>query len=226
MSTIKTYINDGVDKGDGLGVSPTTMAAGASWEIALEEDKTLRKEFRRLETEGKPSLVGIQIKNASSTPLRIKVDGSSLAEIYIAKKQSEALIVENVQYIQVCNCGAGTVAASEVIVTVTTGASRVSGAAGLGDIFVTEDFGGKVFSVQVTTTVDTAFAAMATEKKLRDVVIVCSGYACTVGSATVQLLPLAVGDTLGFSWINLSTLYFKNKTVAEDTILTIVGVEQ
>lgn len=224
MAIIKTYVNDGVNKGDGLGASPTTIATTDSWEIALEEDRSLRTEFRRLEAEKGQSLVGIQVKNGSNYPIRVRVDGSALSEIYIAKKQSEAVIVENARYIQIYNAGNGTITASTIVVTVTTGASRVSGAAGLGDIYVTEDFTGTAYEEQITATNDNAFRIITTSTKLRDVVIYVSGNNALVGDSANQRLPLNVGETLGISWLDLSTIYFKNATAGNNTTITVLGV--
>lgn len=225
MAIIKTYVNDGVDRGDGLGASPSTIATAVSWDIALEEDRTLRTEFRRLEAEAEgKSLIGVQVKNGSNYPIRVRVDGSTLSEIYIAKKQSEAVIVQNARYIQIYNAGAGTIAASTIVVTVTTGASRVSGAAGLGDIYVTEDFTGTAYEDQVTAAADTAFRLVTSETKIRDVIVYVSGNNALVGDADNQRMPLNVGESLGISWIDLSTLYFKNATGGNNTTITVLGV--
>lgn len=225
MAIIKTYVNDGVDRGDGLGASPSTIASTVSWDIALEEDRSLRTEFRRLEAEGEgKSLIGVQVKNGSNYPIRVRVDGSTLSEIYIAKKQSEAVIVQNARYIQIYNAGAGTIAASTIVVTVTTGASRVSGAAGLGDIYVTEDFTGTAYEDQVTAAADTAFRLATSETKIRDVIIYVSGNNALVGDADNQRMPLNVGESMGISWIDLSTLYFKNATAGNNTTITVLGV--
>jgi hypothetical protein len=225
MAIIKTYVNDGVDRGDGLGASPSTIATAVSWDIALEEDRTLRTEFRRLEAEANgKSLIGVQVKNGSNYPIRVRVDGSTLSEIYIAKKQSEAVIVQNARYIQIYNAGAGTIAASTIVVTVTTGASRVSGAAGLGDIYVTEDFTGTAYEDQVTAADDNAFRLVTSETKIRDVIVYVSGNNALVGDADNQRMPLNVGESLGISWIDLSTLYFKNATGGNNTTITVLGV--
>lgn len=225
MAIIKTYVNDGVDRGDGLGASPSTIATAVSWDIALEEDRTLRTEFRRLEAEGEgKSLIGVQVKNGSNYPIRVRVDGSTLSEIYIAKKQSEAVIVQNARYVQIYNAGAGTIAASTIVVTVTTGASRVSGAAGLGDIYVTEDFTGTAYEDQVTAASDDAFRLVTSETKIRDVIVHVSGNDALVGDADNQRMPLNVGENLGISWIDLSTLYFKNATDGNNTTITVLGV--
>lgn len=225
MAIIKTYVNDGVDRGDGLGASPSTIATTVSWDIALEEDRSLRTEFRRLEAEAEgKSLIGVQVKNGSNYPIRVRVDGSTLSEIYIAKKQSEAVIVQNARYIQIYNAGAGTIAASTIVVTVTTGASRVSGAAGLGDIYVTEDFTGTAYEDQVTAAADTAFRLVTSETKIRDVIVYVSGNNALVGDADNQRMPLNVGESLGISWIDLSTLYFKNATAGNNTTITVLGV--
>lgn len=212
MSMIRSYQN-------------AAIAVGAAEAWNLETDKTWRTELRNLEAKNKGvSYFGIQIKNGSNEPIRVRVDGSSLAELIIAKKQSEAMIVENIRGIVVSNAGVAEIAANSIVITVTSGASRVSGAAGLGDIYVTEDFGGEVYEDQITAGADAAFALAATSKKIRDAIIYVSGHDALMGDAANQRFPLAVGSSLGLSWVDLSTFYVKNATAGNNTTITIMGV--
>jgi len=212
MSMIRSYQNGAI-------------AVGAAESFDLESDTTWRKEFRRLESQNKGvSHFGVQIKNGSNEPIKVRVDGSDLAELIIAKKQSEAMIVENVRNIVVYNAGVEVIAANQIVITVTSGASRVSGAAGLGDIYVTEDFGGEVYEDQITAGADTAFALVATTTKIRDAVIYVSGHDALIGDAENQRMPLAVGSSIGLSWVDLSTFYVKNAVAGNNTTVTVLGV--
>lgn len=218
---IKTYVNDGQDHNDGLGASPSTIEPtdAAAWYIDFEKDKNLREAIRESNT------AGIQIKNASDYPIRVRIEGSSLAELVVAKKAGESVIVDRPAGILIRNMGPGTIAASSLVVTVTTGANTVSGATGLGDIYVTQDFTGTVRALQYTATDDAAHPVTATSLKLADVIIKCAGNGAIVGDADHQYLELAVGDVLGLTKIDISTLYVKNATAGQNTTLNIIGVE-
>jgi len=211
MSMIKSYQNDAI-------------AVGAGWEIAIEEDKTWRNEVRRLERSEGRALFGIQIKNGSNEVIKVRVDSSDMAELIIAKKQSEAMVVESVRGILITNAGSAEIPANSMVITVTSGASKVSGAAGLGDIYITEDFGGEAKQLTATAAADTAFRVTSVATKMRDVLIYVSTNDALVGDADGQVQPLGVGESIGLSRVDVSTLYFKNANAGQNTVIILTGV--
>jgi len=218
---VKTYRNDGVDHLDGLGAMPTTILAGVGWNVTLALDKNIRRAVRTEET------IGIQIKNSSKAPISVKIDGSDLSAIFIPKKASESMVVDFAQDILIVNEDtAETIQTNELVVTVTTGANTVSGAAGLGDIIVTSDFGGGVWVQSYTATDDLEHAMNGgVSKKLADVVIKCLAHPCLIGLTTALSFPLAVGDSFGIQKIDIGTLFVINTGAGNNVNLEIIGVE-
>ena len=86
-------------------------------------------------------------------------------------------------------------------------------------------YSGAVYENQDTASVDTARRFETTRKFLRDVVIKVTTYAQKFGDADNQRLELAAGDSMGFTLVDLSTLYFKNSVAGEDGVVTILGTE-
>ena len=159
--------------------------------------------------------------------MSVKIDGSDLSAIYIPKKASESMVVDLVRDIVITNeDGALSCGVNEIVVTVTTGANQVTGAAGLGDIIVTSDFGGGVWVESYTAAGDLKQPLNGgTSKKLNDVVIHCLAHPCLIGNVTTQALPLAVGDTFGITKIDIGMLYVINAGIGNDTNLEVVGTE-
>lgn len=87
-------------------------------------------------------------------------------------------------------------------------------------------FGGAVYENQDTAAGDTARRFETSAKRLRDVVIRVSGKPQLFGDASNQRLELAVGDSMGFTRVDISTLYFKNKTAGQNGTVSILGVEE
>jgi len=218
---IKTYVNDGTNYSDGLGARPSTLAADVSdvWYIDFEKDKNFRGEIRAAPT------AGVQIKNGSNQPIAVKIEGSSLAQLFIPKKATENVIVERPAGISIQNIGSDTIAASTIAVTVTTGANQVSGATGLGDIYITQDFGGEVYYGSYTAKDDVAHPFTESTLKLADAILVVSDASAYVGSADEVGLLLSPGDKLGISKIDLSTLYIQNVTAGNNTTISVFGVK-
>ena len=218
---VKTYRNDGVNHLDGLGTRPTTIIAGAAWNLTLALDKNIRAAVRTEET------IGIQIKNSSKAPISVKIDGSDLSAIFIPKKASESMVVEFAQDILIVNeDGAVTIDTNELVVTVTTGANKVTGAAGLGDIIVTSDFVGGVW-VQSYTAGDDLEHAMngGVSKKIADVIIKCLAHPCLLGTTGALTFPMAVGDVWGITKIDIGTLFVINTGAGNNVNLEIIEVE-
>ena len=87
-------------------------------------------------------------------------------------------------------------------------------------------FSGKAYGNQDTAGADTARRFVAAEKRLRDVVIQVATYAQLFGDATSQTYSVGAGDTIGFTQLELSTLYFKNSTAGQNGVVRILAVEE
>ena len=86
-------------------------------------------------------------------------------------------------------------------------------------------YSGAVYENQDTATGDTARRFETARKLLRDVVIKVTTRAQTLGDSSNQRLELAAGDSIGFTLVDLSTLYFKNASAGENGTVTILGTE-
>lgn len=214
---VKTYVNDGKDRKDGLGATPTTIAPGEGWYIDFETDKTLRKAIRESAT------AGVQVKNASDQPIAVSIEGSDFAELLIAKKAGESVIIDRPSGIRVTNRGDNAIEANTLVITITTGANMVSGATGLGDIYITQDFGGEVYADSITATNDNAFVLGSV--KLADAIIQVADNDALLGTATNQPIKVTNGSSLGITKVDLSTLYAKNATAGLNTTIKVFGVK-
>ena len=76
-----------------------------------------------------------------------------------------------------------------------------------------------------TATDDTARRFEATRVYLRDVIIIVEDYAQVFGDSGGQTYPVGVGETIGFTQIDIATLYFKNANAGDDGTVHILGVE-
>ena len=91
---------------------------------------------------------------------------------------------------------------------------------------IQDDFGGAIYENQNTASADTARRFETSAKKLRDVVIRVATNNQLFGNAANQRYPVNVGETVSFSKVNVSTLYFKNATAAQNGTVNILGVEE
>jgi len=89
-----------------------------------------------------------------------------------------------------------------------------------------EYFGGVVYENQDMATGDSARRFESSSKKLRDVVIQVATYAQLFGDSSNQRYQVEAGDTLGFTRVDVSTLYFKNATAGQNGVVRILGVEE
>lgn len=85
---------------------------------------------------------------------------------------------------------------------------------------------GAIYENQDTASDDTARRFETSEKKLIDIVIKVETYGQYFGTSSNQRLLLEANDTMGFTYADISTLYFKNKTAGENGVVTILGVEE
>jgi len=89
-----------------------------------------------------------------------------------------------------------------------------------------ELFGGNVYSKTMTMTDNNATRFEATAKLLRDVVIIVKTYGMLLGETGVVVYPVGAGETVGFTKVDISTLYFQNAGADDDATITILGVEE
>lgn len=89
-----------------------------------------------------------------------------------------------------------------------------------------EQFGGAIYENQNTASADNARRFETSAKKLRDVVIQVSTNAQLLGGATNQRYVVGAGETIGFTKVDISTLYFKNATAGQNGTVNIIGVEE
>jgi len=87
-------------------------------------------------------------------------------------------------------------------------------------------FRGNVYSKTMTMTDDNPTRFTTSSRKLLDVVIIVETYAMLVGMSGDVVYPVGADDTLGFTKVDISTLYFKNATAGEDGKISILGVEE
>lgn len=87
-------------------------------------------------------------------------------------------------------------------------------------------FGGDVYSKTMTMTDDNATRFETSSKKLRDIIIIVTTYGMLLGELGVEVYPVAVDETIGFTKVDINTLYFKNATAGQNGVITILGVEE
>ena len=84
--------------------------------------------------------------------------------------------------------------------------------------------GGDTYSKTMTMSDDNATRFEATEKSLRDVVILVETNPMLLGSTGVEVFPVATNGSIGWSKVDISTLYFKNAGAGNHGKITILGV--
>ena len=84
---------------------------------------------------------------------------------------------------------------------------------------------GLAYSKSITMINDSATGFETLTKKLRDVVISVTVNDLLMGSAGAENHPVAAGQIIGMTRIDISTLLFKNKTSGQNATVTILGVE-
>ena len=86
-------------------------------------------------------------------------------------------------------------------------------------------YSGSVYVGSDTATDDTARRFAAAEKKLRDVIVKVEDNDQLFGTAAGQTFPIAAGEWMGFTKVDVSAFYFKNKTAGLNGTVHIIGVE-
>jgi len=87
-------------------------------------------------------------------------------------------------------------------------------------------FGGNVYSKTMTMTDNNATRFETTAKKLRDIVIIVQTHDMLLGETGVEVYPVGVNEAVGFTKVDISTLYFKNAGADDNGTITILGVEE
>ncbi|MBA7604662.1 hypothetical protein ES703_11788 [subsurface metagenome] len=91
---------------------------------------------------------------------------------------------------------------------------------------VTIGFAGAVYENEDLATTDDPRRFETTSRKLRDLIIQVSGNDQLFGNVANQRYKVAVGETIGFTQVELSLLYFKNAVTEQNGTVNILGVEE
>lgn len=88
------------------------------------------------------------------------------------------------------------------------------------------NFSGVIYTKQMTMTADTATRFETSTKLLRDIVIIVNTEDMLLGSEITTIYPVGAGETVGFTKVDISTLYFKNAGAGANGTITILAVEE
>lgn len=87
-------------------------------------------------------------------------------------------------------------------------------------------FSGEVYSNTMTMADDNVTRFETVTRKLRDVVILVETYSLLLGKAGVEVYTVGADETVGFTKVDISTLYFKNAGAGDNGKISILGVEE
>ena len=87
-------------------------------------------------------------------------------------------------------------------------------------------FSGDIYSKTLTMVDDDAIRFEVSTRRLRDVVILVETYAMLLGEVDVEVYPVGAGESVGFTQVDISTLYFKNAVAGENGKISVLGVEE
>ncbi|MBA7531787.1 hypothetical protein ES705_24008 [subsurface metagenome] len=90
---------------------------------------------------------------------------------------------------------------------------------------ITIGFAGEVYENEDTATTDDPRRFETSSRKLRDLIIQVSGNDQLFGNEANQRYKVAVGDTIGFTQLELSQLYFKNAVAGQNGTVNILGLD-
>jgi hypothetical protein len=88
------------------------------------------------------------------------------------------------------------------------------------------EFGGNVYSKTMTMADDNATRFETSEKNLRDAIIIVTTNNMLLGETGVVVYPVGAEETIGFTKVDISTLYFQNAGAGSNGTITILGVEE
>ena len=87
-------------------------------------------------------------------------------------------------------------------------------------------FGGNVYSKTMTMSDDNATRFETSAKRLRDIVIIVETNPMLVGETGVEVYTVTANSTVGFTKVDISTLYFKNAGAGNNGKISILAVEE
>jgi len=87
-------------------------------------------------------------------------------------------------------------------------------------------FSGDVYSNQLTMTDDLPTRFETEDVMLLDVVVIVETNHMLLGKQDAVVYPADKGSTIGFTMVNLSTLYFNNATAGSNGKISILGVKK
>ncbi|KKL47453.1 hypothetical protein LCGC14_2335410 [marine sediment metagenome] len=85
--------------------------------------------------------------------------------------------------------------------------------------------GGDTYSKTMTMSDNNATRFESSEKSLRDVVILVETNPMLLGKTGVEVFTVVAGASIGWSKVDISTLYFKNAGAGNNGKITILAVE-
>lgn len=85
-------------------------------------------------------------------------------------------------------------------------------------------FSGAVYVNSDTAASDAARRFETSSKKLRDMIIQVATHDQLFGDSSSQTFPVTAGSSFGITQIDISTLYFKNKTAGQNGTVHILAV--
>lgn len=87
-------------------------------------------------------------------------------------------------------------------------------------------FSGDIYSNTMTMVNDDSARFETKDIMLRDIVIIVETYAMLLGKSGAVVYPVGADETVGFTKVDISTLWFKNATADENGKITILGVKE
>lgn len=94
------------------------------------------------------------------------------------------------------------------------------------ELLVNEQFGGNVYSKTMTMTDDNPTRFEAASKLLRDIVIIVKTHPMLLGETGVVVYPVGVNEAVGFTKVDISTLWFQNANAGDNGVISILGTEE
>lgn len=86
-------------------------------------------------------------------------------------------------------------------------------------------YSGSVYENENTAVDDDARRFESTSLKLRDIVIQVADHDQAFGTATNQRFLVPAGAAMGFTQVDLATLYFRNAVIGQNGTVRIIGVQ-
>ncbi len=87
-------------------------------------------------------------------------------------------------------------------------------------------FSGKIYSKTMTMTDDNVTRFETEPKKLLDIVILVETNPMLLGQAEIEVFTVVIDASVGFTKVDISTLYFKNAGAGDNGKITILAVEE